>query len=101
MSHSERATFIPENDDVSTFDNDSDTPLDEKEHEPDGRDIGSKSKCTLLIISPNVYADWEPGQGVKINYAAIVEILVKQLDTQPERSCILILYTLVSLTQLF
>ncbi|CAL1700422.1 unnamed protein product [Somion occarium] len=68
MAHAERATFIPENDDVSTFDNDSDTPIDEKEPELDGRDLGA----------------WEPGQGVKIDYPAIVEILIKQLDDQPE-----------------
>lgn len=66
MASSERATFIPEHDDMS-YDNDSDTPIDEKDLDMD-RDVGS----------------WVPGQGVKIDYAAIVEILIQQLDDQPE-----------------
>lgn len=28
---------------------------------------------------------WIPGLGVKIDYAAIVEILIQQLDDQPDR----------------
>ncbi|KAI0080789.1 ARM repeat-containing protein [Panus rudis PR-1116 ss-1] len=66
MTHSERAAFIPEHDDTSSY-AESITPIDEKD-ESDGRDLGA----------------WEPGQGVKIDYAAIVEILIKQLDDQPE-----------------
>ncbi|KAI0722685.1 ARM repeat-containing protein [Earliella scabrosa] len=62
MDHPERATFISENDDV--FDNDS-TP-DDKESEMELRDTGV----------------WVTGQGVRIDYAAIVEILLQQLDDQ-------------------
>ena len=29
---------------------------------------------------------WAPGLGVKIDYAAIVEILIEQLDDQPDRA---------------
>ncbi|EJF62368.1 ARM repeat-containing protein [Dichomitus squalens LYAD-421 SS1] len=63
MEHPERAPFISENDDV--FDNDLETP-DEKPEEQELRDTGA----------------WVPGQGVRIDYAAIVEILLAQLDDQ-------------------
>ncbi|PIL37367.1 hypothetical protein GSI_01060 [Ganoderma sinense ZZ0214-1] len=63
MEHHERASFIPENDDV--FDNDLETP-EEKQEDQELRDSGA----------------WLPGQGVRIDYAAIVEILLKQLDDQ-------------------
>ncbi|KAH9943223.1 ARM repeat-containing protein [Epithele typhae] len=62
MDHPERATFIPENDEV--FDNDLETP-DEK-HDAELRETGA----------------WAPGQGVRIDYAAIVEILLRQLDDE-------------------
>ncbi|KAI0774503.1 ARM repeat-containing protein [Fomes fomentarius] len=63
MDHPERATFIDDNDDV--FDNDPGTP-DEKDTEQEPRDTGA----------------WVYGQGVRIAYAAIVEILLQQLDDQ-------------------
>ncbi|TFK94207.1 ARM repeat-containing protein [Polyporus arcularius HHB13444] len=64
MDHdAERAPFLTENDDV--FDNDLETP-DEKQEEEEVRDTGA----------------WIPGQGVRIDYAAIVEILLLQLDDQ-------------------
>ncbi|KAI0720355.1 ARM repeat-containing protein [Cerioporus squamosus] len=64
MDHdAERAPFLAENDDV--FDNDLETP-DEKQEEQEPRDTGA----------------WIPGQGVRIDYAAIVEILLQQLDDQ-------------------
>ncbi|KAH8096728.1 ARM repeat-containing protein [Cristinia sonorae] len=68
MAHSERAAFVPENDDTSSFEQDLDTPVDEKEPIPDTRDLGT----------------WVPGLGVKIDYAAIVEILIQQLDDHPD-----------------
>ncbi|KAI0650504.1 ARM repeat-containing protein [Trametes meyenii] len=63
MDHPERGAFIAEHDDV--FDNDLENH-DERHDEPDIRDIGA----------------WVPGQGVRIDYAAIVEILLQQLDDQ-------------------
>jgi hypothetical protein len=33
-------------------------------------------------------AAWIPGQGVKVDYAAIVEILIQQLDNQRARSLV-------------
>ncbi|KAI0920953.1 hypothetical protein AcW2_006075 [Taiwanofungus camphoratus] len=65
MANSERGTFIPE-DDNGAFDDSSLASPDEKQSEHDGRDAGH----------------WIPGQGVKIDYAAIVEILIQQLDDQ-------------------
>lgn len=40
---------------------------------------------------------WVPGLGVKIDYAAIVEILIQQLDDQPERMYLLLLRSAVAL----
>lgn len=56
------------------------------------------SRQARIHNPPNIFIDWEPGQGVKIDYAAIVEIMVKQLDTHPDRgytmaSCVLALLT--------
>ncbi|KAF7332341.1 Heat repeat containing protein [Mycena kentingensis (nom. inval.)] len=58
---SERAVFLPENDERSTYGEDlkDDAPTD-----IDYRDTGA----------------WVPGQGVKIDYDAIIEILIQQLD---------------------
>jgi hypothetical protein len=37
----------------------------------------------VYISSTNLFfVVWIPGQGVKVNYAAIVEILIQQLDGQ-------------------
>ena len=33
----------------------------------------------------NFSVDWVPGQGVRIDYDAIIEILIQQLD--PQREC--------------
>ncbi|KAL4247019.1 VAC14 family protein [Abortiporus biennis] len=65
MAHPERASFIPETDnDDSPYENDldSEAPLEEHESESE-RDLGT----------------WVPGQGVKIDYGAIVSILIKQI----------------------
>ncbi|KAI0340907.1 ARM repeat-containing protein [Trametopsis cervina] len=66
MAASERAAFVPEYDE-EFVDDVSITP-DEKDGDIDERDLGT----------------WVPGQGVKIDYAAIVEILIQQLDDQPD-----------------
>ncbi|KAI0638415.1 ARM repeat-containing protein [Trametes polyzona] len=63
LDHSERAAFIPEHDDI--FDNDLEHQ-DDRNDDPEIRDTGA----------------WMPGQGVRIDYAAIVEILLQQLDDQ-------------------
>ncbi|KAL6305771.1 ARM repeat-containing protein [Sparassis latifolia] len=62
LVNSERGAFIPEGD--HAVDDRSDVSPDEKQSEHDGRDVGN----------------WIPGQGVKIDYAAIVEIMIQQLD---------------------
>ncbi|KAH9850815.1 ARM repeat-containing protein [Lenzites betulinus] len=63
MDHSERGAFIAEQDDV--FDNDMENH-DDGHEEQEIRETGA----------------WLPGLGVRIDYAAIVEILLQQLDDQ-------------------
>ncbi|ESK95145.1 heat repeat containing protein [Moniliophthora roreri MCA 2997] len=59
--HSERAVFLNEKDSHSNYD---DSVKEDRVSETDIRDTGA----------------WVPGQGVKIDYAAIIEILIQQLD---------------------
>ncbi|KAG2069275.1 ARM repeat-containing protein [Suillus decipiens] len=64
MSHSERALFIPESD--FGHDHDGEYSLKDDHKSEDYRGTGA------LV----------PGQGVRIDYAAIIEILIQQLDSQ-------------------
>ncbi|KAG1735700.1 vacuolar protein 14 C-terminal Fig4p binding-domain-containing protein [Suillus paluster] len=64
MSHSERALFIPESD--FAHDCDGEYSLKDEHKSEDYRGTGA------LV----------PGQGVRIDYAAIIEILIQQLDNQ-------------------
>lgn len=59
---SEQGAFLPDNEHVLV----DESPLASPDEKQDGRDAGH----------------WVPGQGVKIDYAAIVEILIQQLDDQ-------------------
>lgn len=63
LETSERAVFINDNEYQSNYENDSTAKDDYASTDLDDRDIGS----------------WVPGQGVKVDYAAIVEILIQQL----------------------
>ncbi|OCH88327.1 ARM repeat-containing protein [Obba rivulosa] len=65
LDHAQPATFMSESE-AGTFDDDVIGSPDEKQSDQDGRDAGN----------------WVPGLGVKIEYAAIVEILIQQLDDQ-------------------
>lgn len=43
----------------------------------------------MSVVHPHVCsirADWVPGQGVRIDYAAIIEILIEQLEPQREHA---------------
>ncbi|KIJ69781.1 hypothetical protein HYDPIDRAFT_22946 [Hydnomerulius pinastri MD-312] len=62
MSHTERALFIPESDVTHDYDGE----YSEHKSEKDNRSTGT----------------WVPGQGVRIDYSAIIEILIQQLDGQ-------------------
>ncbi|KAF8897785.1 vacuolar protein 14 C-terminal Fig4p binding-domain-containing protein [Infundibulicybe gibba] len=63
LDGAERAAFIDENDDQ--YDDDSESALkNDANSDLDERDTGA----------------WIPGQGVKIDYPAIIEILIQQLD---------------------
>lgn len=63
VDHSERSAFIADNDDHSAYDDES-ALKDDAPTDVDYRDTGA----------------WVPGQGVKIDYDAIIEILIQQLD---------------------
>jgi hypothetical protein len=81
VPHSERAAFIPENNTVSDHNGE---PIPKEDHvsEVDYRDTGGMTHYftnQLLLIRG---AAWIPGQGVNVDYAAIIEILVLQLDMQ-------------------
>ncbi|TDL29855.1 ARM repeat-containing protein [Rickenella mellea] len=65
MAHPERAAFIAE-DDGKLSSHDAESMAREEASELDYRDTG----------------DWSPGLGVKVDHAAIVEILIQQLDSQ-------------------
>ncbi|KAH7919535.1 ARM repeat-containing protein [Leucogyrophana mollusca] len=65
LSHSEHALFIPERDVVRDHDGEY-SMKDEPKSEKDIRGTGA----------------WVPGQGVRIDYSAIIEILIQQLDNQ-------------------
>ncbi|KAH7887391.1 vacuolar protein 14 C-terminal Fig4p binding-domain-containing protein [Phlebopus sp. FC_14] len=62
MSHNERALFIPESDGV----HDHEVEFSERKPQKANRTTGT----------------WVPGQGVRIDYSAIIEILIQQLDGQ-------------------
>ncbi|KAF9236244.1 vacuolar protein 14 C-terminal Fig4p binding-domain-containing protein [Melanogaster broomeanus] len=62
LSHYERALFIPESDVTREYD----VEYSEHKSEKDNRTTGA----------------WVPGQGVRIDYSAIIEILIQQLDAQ-------------------
>ncbi|GJE84292.1 ARM repeat-containing protein [Phanerochaete sordida] len=69
LANSERVEFVPEYDEDSV-DDDSRTPVDERDGDGD--------------IDTRSVGIWERGLGVKIDYAAIVEILLWQLDGSPD-----------------
>ncbi|KAH9947163.1 ARM repeat-containing protein [Amylocystis lapponica] len=65
VANSERGAFLSENEN-GVYDDSSEVSRDDRQSEQDGRDAGH----------------WIPGQGVKIDYAAIVEIMIQQMDDQ-------------------
>lgn len=78
LSHSERALFIPE-DDVT---HDHDGELSEQKSEKDNRGTGGGVVISLCIYLYSRVVAWMPGQGVRIHFPAIIEILIQQLDGQ-------------------
>jgi len=49
------------------------------------RDVGGAFHLCMQTVL-HFCADWVPGQGVRIDYDAIIEILIQQLDPQRERA---------------
>lgn len=81
-SMSERAEFIPEHDETDQEASYQDDVNSDAEY----RDTGG----TVFVLCTEYFgltfnAAWIPGQGVRIDYTAIVEILIRQLDS--DRSC--------------
>ena len=80
---SERALFISENDGV---DHDIDSASrDEFRSETDYRDSGGTTTIKAYTYFADAPSAWIPGQGVKVDYPAIIEIIIQQLDHQ--RAC--------------
>jgi vacuole morphology and inheritance protein 14 len=88
LTSAERAAFISENDGGFIHDAES-IQKDDFHSETDGHDTGSKDIYFLQrdITNTTLTTAWVPGQGVKVDYAAIVEILIQQLDNQRTHSC--------------
>ena len=57
-------------------------PNGDAESEVHERDIGGASRCYSRRCKYLHSKDWVPGQGVRIDYAAFIEILIQQLDPQ-------------------
>lgn len=54
------------------------------EFDPSERDVGGTVHLWVQM-DVQISVDWVPGQGVRIDYDAIIEILIQQLD--PQREC--------------
>ena len=78
----ERSAFIAQNDENTNIDNES-AVKDEYVSATDvaERDTGGELHI-YSSVATNVQIAWVPGQGVRIYYAAIIEILIQQLDTE-------------------
>jgi vacuole morphology and inheritance protein 14 len=80
----------PDTDRVSFLNGDSSLALPLDVEKPNGdaesevheRDIGGALRCYRRRCKYLLSIDWVPGQGVRIDYAAIIEILIQQLDPQ-------------------
>ena len=79
----ERSAFITQNDENTNLDNES-AIKDEYVSATDvaERDTGGELHIHSFSVATNVQIAWVPGQGVRIYYAAIIEILIQQLDTE-------------------
>lgn len=78
----ERSAFITQNDENTNLENES-AIKDEYVSAIDvaERDTGGELH-TYSSVMTNVQTAWVPGQGVRIYYAAIIEILIQQLDSE-------------------
>lgn len=70
MTHPERAAFLPEGEHLHDGETGS---------EMDSKDIGGKYSLLLKIVGFERVIAYIPGQNVKVDHAAIVEILLTQL----------------------
>lgn len=77
----ERSAFIAQNDEKSNLDNES-AIKDDYASVTDvaERDTGGELHAYSFTATSDFQVAWVPGQGVRIYYAAIIEILIQQLD---------------------
>lgn len=81
LSHPERAAFLQENHGQAYEADGASSVKDEIRSETDHRDNGGERlRAVPILIHSNSPSVWIPGQGVQVDYAAIVEILILQLD---------------------
>lgn len=81
MENAERALYMLENDEHDRSTLSSHLGGRDDASEMDDHDIGCKSEATVWLIFVLISSSaWIPGQGVRIDYPAIIEILIRQLD---------------------
>jgi vacuole morphology and inheritance protein 14 len=94
LSHPERAAFLQE-DDAALSDTEEQAGLrDEIKAEADHRDNGGEGGRLHTSFLTDICSVWIPGQGVRVDYPAIVEILLLQLDNQRACSVLSVYYDL-------
>ena len=86
LSPPDRLVFLKENEADSAVSDDVETEKVSGEHtsEVDGYDTGGTCVSHMLHTLAHGIAllAWIPGQGVQLDYAATIEILIQQLDNQ-------------------
>ena len=85
MSPTEKGPFLDhgDEDDGSAIVLDRAPPRRDVGEGTDERDTGGQCFRPLCTSAPQTFfAVWIPGQGVKVDFAAMVEILIQQLDGQ-------------------
>lgn len=82
LENSERAVFIGDNDYQSNHDSEA-IKEDFASSNLDDRDTGGEANVLIRVrVRLHMFLVWILGQGVRIDYAAIVEILIQQLDSE-------------------
>jgi len=86
----ERSAFIAQNDEKSNLDNES-AIKDDYASVTDvaERDTGGELHAYSFTATSDFQIAWVPGQGVRIYYAAIIEILIQQLDVERQSKLII------------
>ena len=87
----ERSAFIAQNDEKSNLDNESAIKDDYASvNDVAERDTGGELHACSITATSDFQVAWVPGQGVRIYYAAIIEILIQQLDVERQLKLIIV-----------